>query len=68
MKKQLYIRLKEKREESGLSQTEVAQYLKISRQAISNWENGESDPNMSNLIAMAKLYGVAVEEILKQVS
>ena len=46
----------------------VAEYLGVSRQAVSKWERGESDPNMSNLIAMAKLYGVAVEGILKQVS
>lgn len=51
-----------------MTQEYVAEYLGVSRQAVSKWERGESDPNMSNLIAMAKLYGVAVEGILKQVS
>lgn len=60
--------LKENRMRCNMTQEYVAEYLGVSRQAVSKWERGESDPNMSNLIAMAKLYGVAVEEILKQVS
>ncbi len=31
------------------------------------WENGTSDPNTSNLIALAKLYGISAEELLKNV-
>ena len=39
----------------------------VSRQAVSKWENGTSDPNTSNLIALAKLYGISAEELLKNV-
>ncbi|MDD6033663.1 MAG: helix-turn-helix transcriptional regulator, partial [Oscillospiraceae bacterium] len=37
-----------------------------SRQAVSKWESGASDPNTTNLMALAKLYGVSAEELLKE--
>lgn len=37
----------------------------VSRQAVSKWENGVSDPSTSNLIALAKLYGLSAEELLE---
>ncbi len=60
--------LKEHRLRCKMTQEFVAEYLGVSRQAVSKWERGESDPNMSNLMALAKLYGVSVEDILKQVN
>ena len=45
----------------------VAETIGVSRQAVSKWENGTSDPSTSNLFALAKLYGVSVEELLKEV-
>ena len=68
MKKALGEVLKEHRVRCKMTQEFVAEYLGVSRQAVSKWERGESDPNMSNLMELAKLYGVAVEDILKQVS
>lgn len=47
-----------------MTQEFVAESLGVSRQAVSKWENGTSDPSTSNLIALAKLYGVSVEELL----
>ena len=44
----------------------VAETLGVSRQAVSKWENGTSDPSTSNLCALAKLYGVPVEELLHE--
>ena len=55
------------REEKGISQEKLAEYVGVSRQAVSKWENGTSDPSTSNLIALAKLFGVSVEELLKEV-
>lgn len=54
---------------SGLQMTQefVAESLGVSRQAVSKWENGTSDPSTSNLFALAKLFGVSVEELLKDV-
>ena len=41
--------------------------LGLSRQAVSKWENGTSEPNTSNLMALAKLYGIPAEDLLKGV-
>ena len=50
---------------SKLSQEELAARIGVSRQAVSKWENGVSDPSTSNLIALAKLYGLSAEELLE---
>lgn len=50
-----------------MTQEFVAESLCVSRQAVSKWENGTSDPSTSNLLALAKLYGVSVEEILNKI-
>lgn len=57
--------LKENRLRCKMTQEFVAETLGVSRQAVSKWENGTSDPSTSNLIALAKLYGVSSEELLK---
>lgn len=51
----------------GMTQELVAERLGVSRQAVSKWENGSSDPSTSNLLALAKLYGVSAEALLKEV-
>ena len=50
-----------------MTQEFVAEALSVSRQAVSKWENGSSDPSTTNLLALAKLYDVAAEELLKNV-
>lgn len=57
--------LKEHRLRCKMTQEFVAEALGVSRQAVSKWENGSSDPSTSNLIALAKLYGVSSEELLR---
>ena len=59
--------LKRRRTACKMTQEFVAEALGVSRQAVSKWENGTSDPNTSNLIALAKLYGISAEELLKNV-
>ena len=44
----------------------AAETLRVSRQAVSKWENGTTDPSTSNLCALAKLYGIPVEELLHE--
>ena len=58
VKKALGEILKEHRVRCKMTQEFVAERLGVSRQAVSKWESGTSDPSMSNLIALAKLYGV----------
>jgi len=59
--------LKEQRTRCHMTQEFVAEHLGISRQAVSKWENGSSDPSTSNLLALAKLYGTSPEDLLKEV-
>ena len=59
--------LKEHRIRCNMTQEFVAEQLDVSRQAVSKWENGTSDPSTSNLIALAKLYGVSADELPKAV-
>ena len=57
-------RLQKLRKEKGYSQEQLAEALGISRQAISKWERAESSPDTDNLICLAKLYGVSLDELL----
>ena len=59
--------IKEHRSRCKMTQEFVAESLGISRQAVSKWESGASDPSTSNLIALAKLYGISAEELLREV-
>ena len=59
--------LKEERLRCQMTQEFVAESLGVSRQAVSKWESGASDPSTSNLLALAKLYGVSAEDLLRSV-
>lgn len=50
-----------------MTQEFVAESLGVSRQAVSKWETGTADPTTSNLLALAKLFGVSAEELLRSV-
>ena len=67
IKKSLGEILKEHRVRCKMTQEFVAESLGVSRQAVSKWENGTSDPSTSNLFALAKLFGVSVEDLLKDI-
>ena len=54
------------RQEKGMTQAQVAESVGVSHVAVSKWENGSSDPSTTNLLALAKLYGVPAEELLKE--
>lgn len=59
--------LRENRTRCKMTQEFVAESVGVSRQAVSKWESGASDPSTANLIALAKLFGVSAEELLKSV-
>ena len=59
--------LKEHRVRCKMTQEFVAETLGVSRQAVSKWETGTADPSTSNLLALAKLFGVSAEELLQSV-
>ena len=58
--------LKQHRLNCKMTQEFVAETLGVSRQAVSKWESGVSDPSTTNLMALAKLFGVEAEELLKK--
>lgn len=57
-------RLVDRRKAAGLSQEALAAQLGVSRQAVSKWERSESSPDTDNLIALAALHGVSLDELL----
>lgn len=57
-------RLASLRKENGYSQETLAEKLNISRQAVSKWERGESSPDTDNLILLASLYSMSLDELL----
>ena len=57
-------RLVDRRKAAGLSQEALAAQLGVSRQAVSKWERSESSPDTDNLIALASLYCVSLDELL----
>ena len=57
-------RLVELRKENKLSQEALAEKLGLSRQSISKWERAEASPDTDNLIALAELYGMSLDELL----
>lgn len=52
------------RKKQGLSQEELAEKLGVSRQAVSKWERSEASPDTDNLIALAKIYGLTLDELI----
>lgn len=67
IKRSLGEELKTRRLQCKMTQEFVADALGVSRQAVSKWENGTVDPSTSNLLSLAKLYGLSAEELLQNV-
>lgn len=57
-------RLLNYRKQHGLSQEELAAKIGVSRQAVSKWERAEASPDTDNLIELAKIYGVTLDELI----
>ena len=62
------MRLEEKltvlRKESGYTQLDLAEKVRVSRQAISKWETGRALPSMEKLKYLSELFGVSVDYLL----
>lgn len=61
-------RLLNYRKQHGLSQEELAAKIGVSRQAVSKWERAEASPDTDNLIELAKIYGVTLDELISGTS
>ena len=56
--------IKHYRKRAGLSQEKMAEKIGVSRQAITKWENGTGTPDILNLMAIADLFQISVDELL----
>ena len=54
------------RKKAGYSQEALAEKLSVSRQAVSKWETGESQPELSKLAALAALFGVTADWLISE--
>ena len=57
-------KLQELRKQKGLTQEELAEFLYVSRTAISKWESGRGYPNIDSLKAISKFFSVTIDELL----
>ena len=55
----------ELRKEKKLTQEQVAEDIKVTRQTISNWENERSYPDIMNVIDLSNLYSLSLDDLLK---
>lgn len=56
--------IKKLREEKGMTQDELAEKLNVTRQAVSNWETGRTQPDIETLTKLAEVFDVSVERII----
>lgn len=56
--------IKKLREKNGLTQEQMAERLMISRQAVSRWENGETQPDTESLKLLSKEFNVSINTLL----
>ena len=56
--------IKKLRQEKQLSQEQLAEQLHVTRQAVSNWENGKTQPDVDTLTQLASVFDVSVERII----
>ena len=59
----LITKIKEYREKDGMKQTELAELVNVRRETIVHLENGKYNPSLKLAMDIAKVFGVAVEEI-----
>lgn len=56
--------IKNLREKHNLTQDELAEHLMVTRQAISRWETGETEPNTETLKLLSKEFNVSINTLL----
>ena len=56
--------IKQLRNEKEMTQDQLAEKLHVTRQAVSNWETGKTQPDIETLSALAECFGITVEELI----
>ena len=62
---ELSAQIKKYRTELNLSQEELAEKVYVTRQTISNWENGKSYPDIHSLLLLSSLFNVSLDQLIK---
>ena len=57
--------IKRHRTQLGLSQEELADRIFVTRQSVSNWENGRTYPDLQSLLRLSELFGLSLDELIK---
>ena len=60
----MMIRLKELRDEAGLSQGDIAEKFSVAQNTVSSWENGKRDPDTDTVKKIAAFFGVSIDYLL----
>ncbi len=60
------VKLKDARRAAGMTQERVAEELGVSRQSVSNWENGRTYPDIVSVVRMSDLYNISLDALLKE--
>lgn len=58
------VNIKNLRMRHQLTQEQIAEYVQVSRQAVAKWEKGETEPDISSCIALAKLFQVSLDDLV----
>ena len=58
-------KIQQLRKNKSLSQERLAEELNISRQAVAKWENGETTPDINNLVQISDLFNISLDRLLK---
>ena len=56
--------IKNTRKKIGITQEELAEKLSVTRQAVSNWENGKTEPDIETLTKIAQIFDISIDELV----
>ncbi len=59
----MQLKIKELREENGLTQKKLAELLGNAQRNVSNWESGASEPDCETIVKLADVFGVTIDEL-----
>ena len=56
--------IKNTRKKFGITQEELAEKINVTRQAVSNWENGKTEPDIETLTKIAQIFDISIDELV----
>ena len=56
--------IKSNRQKFGITQEQLAEKINVTRQAVSNWENGKTEPDIETLTKIAQIFDISIDELV----